>query len=41
MARDNSPIPTDGIANLSYHTTNNRTNTAGFEYDSAGNQTRG
>ena len=34
------PIPTDGLANLSYDTTSNRITTAGFAYDAAGNQTR-
>ncbi len=40
MAADNTAIPRDGIANLSYNTTSNRIITAGFEYDSTGNQTR-
>ena len=40
VAADNSPIPRDGLANLSYNTANNRITTQGFEYDSAGNQTR-
>jgi len=39
-AADNTLIPRDGFANLSYNTTNNRITTAGFEYDVAGNQTR-
>lgn len=39
-AADNTTIPRDGIASLSYNTTNNRIITAGFEYDVAGNQTR-
>ena len=34
------PIPTDGLANLSYDTASNRITTAGFAYDAAGNQTR-
>jgi RHS repeat-associated protein len=33
-------IPLDGLANLSYNASNNRINTSGFEYDTAGNQTR-
>src|SRR5262249_24939044 len=33
-------IPLDGLASLSYNDANNRINTAGFEYDPAGNQTR-
>jgi hypothetical protein len=40
VAADNSPIPMDGIPNLSYDNTSNRITTAGFEYDVAGNQTR-
>jgi len=40
VAADNSPIPTDGIPNLSYDSSSNRITTAGFEYDVAGNQTR-
>jgi YD repeat-containing protein len=33
-------IPLDGLANLSFNTASNRINSAGFEYDPAGNQTR-
>ncbi len=40
VAADNTQIPRDGFANLSYNTTSNRITTAGFEYDVAGNQTR-
>jgi RHS repeat-associated protein len=40
VAADNSPIPSDGISNLTYNSANNHITTAGFEYDSAGNQTR-
>lgn len=40
VAADGTTIPRDGLANLSYNTTNNRINTAGFDYDVAGNQTR-
>ena len=40
VAADNSPIPRDGIPNLTYNTQTNRITTASFEYDSAGNQTR-
>ena len=32
------PIPTDGLATLSYDTTSNRITTAGFAYDAVGNQ---
>lgn len=39
-AADGSAIPRDGIPNLVYNTANNRITTAGFEYDSAGNQKR-
>jgi YD repeat-containing protein len=37
---DAPQIPLDGFTSLSFNTTNNRINTAGFEYDPAGNQTR-
>ena len=40
VAADNSAIPLDGIPNLSYDNTSNRINSTGWEYDSAGNQTR-
>lgn len=40
VAADNSAIPRDGIATLAYSSTSNRITTAGWEYDSAGNQTR-
>ncbi len=40
VAADNTTIPRDGIANLTYNATSNRITTAGFEYDVAGNQTR-
>ena len=40
VAADNSAIPRDGLANMSYNSASNRITTAGFEYDSAGNQTR-
>jgi RHS repeat-associated protein len=33
-------VPLDGLANLSYDSSNNRINTPGYEYDPAGNQTR-
>jgi RHS repeat-associated protein len=33
-------IPLDGLASLSYNGANNRIDTPGFEYDTAGNQTR-
>jgi RHS repeat-associated protein len=36
----NGSIPLDGLASLSYNSANNRINTPGFEYDTAGNQTR-
>jgi RHS repeat-associated protein len=35
-----TPIPRDGHATLSYDATTNRINSAGWEYDAAGNQTR-
>ncbi len=41
VAADGSGIPRDGLANVSYNTTNNRITTSGFEYDAAGNQIRG
>ncbi len=40
VAADNTTIPRDGIANLTYDTTSNRITPQGFEYDVAGNQTR-
>jgi RHS repeat-associated protein len=39
-AAGSSPIPLDGLANVSYNAASNRINTAGFQYDKAGNQTR-
>ncbi len=39
-AADNSPVPIDGFASLSYDTNTNRITNAAFQYDSAGNQTR-
>ncbi len=39
-AADNSTMPTDGIPTLAFNTASNRITTAGFLYDSAGNQTR-
>ncbi|MBO0799547.1 MAG: RHS repeat-associated core domain-containing protein, partial [Blastocatellia bacterium] len=39
-ATQNGSIPLDGLGSLSYNPTNNRINSAGFEYDPAGNQTR-
>jgi RHS repeat-associated protein len=41
VTADYAAVPTDGIPNLSYNTSSNRINTAGYEYDLAGNQTRG
>jgi len=35
-----SPIPLDGIPNLSYDNATNRITTTGYEYDAAGNQIR-
>ena len=35
-----TPAPRDGLAAVSYDQTTNRINTAGWEYDAAGNQTR-
>lgn len=40
VAADNTTIPRDGFAALAYNTANNRITTSGFEYDTAGNQTR-
>ncbi len=40
VAADNSPIPRDGIAALSYDQNTNRITNAAFQYDVAGNQTR-
>jgi len=40
VAADNSPIPIDGLPNLTYNAYNNRITTTGFEYDTAGNQTK-
>ncbi len=39
-AADNSPVPVDGFANLSYDANTNRITNAAFQYDAAGNQTR-
>ena len=39
-AADNSTMPTDGIPNLAFSSASNRITTSGFQYDSAGNQTR-
>jgi len=39
-AADNSPVPVDGFASLSYDTNTNRITNAAFQYDAAGNQTR-
>ncbi len=41
VAANNTPIPLDGIPNLTYDSTNNRITSSGFSYDSAGNQTLG
>lgn len=40
LAGYSSSIPADGLTTVSYDTTTNRINTAGFQYDAAGNQTR-
>lgn len=40
VAANNSAIPVDGLPNLTYNNSTNRITTAGFEYDSAGNQIR-
>jgi RHS repeat-associated protein len=37
---DGSPIPRDGLAQVSYDESTNRITTPGFAYDAAGNQTR-
>lgn len=39
-AADSSPIPIDGVPNLTYDNTSNRITTSGYEYDVAGNQIR-
>jgi RHS repeat-associated protein len=39
-AANGSPMPSDGHSGLSYEWQTNRINTAGFQYDAAGNQTR-
>ncbi len=35
------PVPQDGIANLTYNTSNNHISTPGYTYDATGNLTRG
>jgi RHS repeat-associated protein len=35
-----SPVPADGLDGLTYDTASNRVNTAGWQYDASGNQTR-
>ncbi len=35
-----TPVPTDGLASLTFDSATNRITTAGFQYDAAGNQTR-
>ncbi|HLA96131.1 MAG TPA: hypothetical protein VK612_10440 [Pyrinomonadaceae bacterium] len=40
VAADSTPIPMDGIPNLTYDNATNRITTSGFEYDVAGNQIR-
>lgn len=40
VAADTSPIPIDGIPNLSYDNATNRITTSGFHYDVNGNQIR-
>ncbi len=40
VAADNTTMPTDGIPNLAFNSASNRIATAGYQYDSAGNQTR-
>jgi RHS repeat-associated protein len=39
-AADSSPIPLDGVPNLTYDNTSNRIITTGYDYDVAGNQIR-
>jgi hypothetical protein len=41
VTADSNPVPLDGLPSLSYDTANNRINSPGWEYDLAGNQTRG
>lgn len=40
-AADSSPIPIDGVPNLTYDNYTNRITTSGYDYDVAGNQTTG
>ncbi len=40
QAANGTPVPRDGLANVSYNAASNRINTAGFAYDMAGNLTR-
>lgn len=40
VAADNSPIPIDGLPNLTYDNATNRITTSGFQYDVNGNQIR-
>jgi len=40
-AADSSAIPLDGTPNLTYQDTSNRITTSGYDYDVAGNQTKG
>jgi RHS repeat-associated protein len=40
VASGSSPIPVDGLPNLTFDSTTNRISTSGFEYDAAGNQTK-
>ncbi|MCC6329731.1 MAG: RHS repeat-associated core domain-containing protein [Acidobacteria bacterium] len=40
VAADGSPMPSDGIPNLSFDNTSNRITTAGFQYDVNGNMIR-
>ncbi len=40
VAANSTAMPADGISGLAYDSASNRITTAGYEYDSAGNQTR-
>jgi hypothetical protein len=41
ITANNQAVPTDGLASMSYQTTSNRINTAGYAYDLSGNMIRG
>lgn len=41
ITADSNSVPTDGLPSLAYNTASNRINSTDWEYDLAGNQTRG